>query len=72
MNRGPAGAGETPVKSVLVYRLEGDTKAVVPVGILMDRRNHERGDNAIGMLRMAKREFAESEKEAANLFIKYE
>jgi hypothetical protein len=60
------------VKSVLVYRLDSETKAVVPVGILMDRRNQERGDNVIGMLRLAKREFAESEKDAANLFIKYE
>ena len=60
------------MKSVLVYRLDGENKAVVPVGILMDRRSQERGDNVIGMLRLAKREFAESEKDAANLFIKYE
>jgi hypothetical protein len=60
------------MKSVLVYRLDSDTKAMVPLGILMDRRNKERGDNVIGMLRMAKREFAVSEQEAANIFIKYE
>ena len=60
------------MKSVLVYKLDSDTKAMVPVGILMDRRDQDRGDNVIGMLRLAKREFAESEQEAANIFIKYE
>jgi hypothetical protein len=45
---------------------------MIPLGILVDRRNHERGDNVIAMLRMARREFAGTEKEAADIFIKYE
>jgi hypothetical protein len=60
------------VNSVLVYRLDSNTKAMIPLGILVDRRNHERGDNVIAMLRMARREFAGTEKEAADIFIKYE
>jgi hypothetical protein len=60
------------VNSVLVYRLDSNTKSMIPLGILVDRRNHERGDNVIAMLRMARREFAGTEKEAADIFIKYE
>jgi hypothetical protein len=60
------------VNSVLVYRLDNKTKSMVPLGILVDRRNHERGDNVIAMLRMAKREFAGTDEEAASIFIKYE
>jgi hypothetical protein len=58
--------------SVLVYRLDSETKSMVPLGILVERRKDERGDNVISMLRLARREFAHSEKEAANIFIKYE
>ena len=60
------------MNSVLVYRLDSNTKSMIPLGILVDRRNHERGDNVIAMLRMARREFAGTEKEAADIFIKYE
>ncbi len=60
------------MNSVLVYRLDSKTKSMIPLGILVDRRNHERGDNVIAMLRMARREFAGTEKEAADIFIKYE
>ena len=60
------------MNSVLVYRLDSETKSMVPLGILVERRKEERGDNVISMLRLARREFARSEKEAANIFIKYE
>ena len=60
------------MNSVLVYRLDSKTKSMIPLGIMVDRRNHERGDNVIAMLRMAKREYAGTEKEAADIFIKYE
>jgi len=60
------------VNSVLVYRLDSKTKSMIPLGILVDRRTHERGDNVIAMLRMARREFAGAESEAADIYIKYE
>lgn len=60
------------MNSVLVYRLDSETKSMIPLGILVDRRKHERGNNVIAMLRMARREFAGTEKEAAGIFIKYE
>jgi hypothetical protein len=60
------------LNSVLGYRLDSETKSMVPLGILVERRKEERGDNVISMLRLARREFAHSEKEAANIFIKYQ
>ena len=38
----------------------------------MERRKAERGGNAIGMLRMARKEFAESEAESRSIFIHYD
>ena len=67
-----SGRERKAVNSVLVYRLDSSTKSMVPLGILMDRRNEERGDNVIAMLRMARREFAGTDEEAASIFIKYE
>jgi hypothetical protein len=63
---------ETPVNSVLVYRLESKTKSMIPLGILVERRSQERDNNVISMLRLARREFAQTEKDAADIFIKYE
>jgi len=60
------------MQTVMVYRLDNETKAKVPLGVLIDRRKSDRGDNVIGMLRMARKEFAETERESANIFISYE
>jgi hypothetical protein len=60
------------LNSVLVYRLDSKTKAVIPLGILVERRSQERGNNVIAMLRRARKEFATTDKEAADIFIKYE
>ncbi len=61
----------THLNTVLVYRLDSKTKAMVPLGVLVERRNKERGDNVISMLRRARKEFAKTEKEATEIFIKY-
>jgi hypothetical protein len=58
--------------TVFVYRLDRKTKQRIPLGILMERRKMERGDNAIGMLRMARKEFAETEAESRSIFIHYD
>lgn len=58
--------------TVFVYRLDRETKQRIPLGILMERRKMERGDNAIGMLRMARKEFAETEAESRSIFIHYD
>lgn len=60
------------MNSVLVYRLDRNTKSMIPLGILVERRNQDRSGNFISMLRLARKEFAQTEKEAADIFIKYE
>jgi hypothetical protein len=60
------------MNTVYVYRLDEKTKQRIPLGILMERRKTERGGNAIGMLRMARKEFAESEAESRSIFIHYD
>ena len=62
----------TTLNSVLVYRLDSSTKSMTPLGILVDRRSKDRGDNVIAMLRMARREFAGTGEDGSNIFIKYE
>lgn len=58
--------------SVFVYRLDPKTRERIPLGILMERRKAERGDNEIGMLRMARKEFAGTEAESRTIFIHYD
>lgn len=60
------------MNTVMVYRLDQETKTKIPLGVLVDRRKSDRGDNVIGMLRLARREFAESERESSCIFISYE
>jgi hypothetical protein len=61
------------MNTVMVYRLDQETKEKIPLGILVDRRKSDRGaENAIGMLRLARKEFAETEKESSSIFIRYE
>ena len=60
------------MQTVMVYRLDQETKANIPLGILVERRKSERGDNVIGMLRLARKEFAEDGKEPSSIFISYE
>jgi hypothetical protein len=60
------------MNTVLVYRLDQETKGKIPLGILVDRRKSDRGDNVIGMLRLARKEFAKSEEESSQIFISYE
>ncbi len=57
--------------SVMVYRLDRETKAKVPLGVLVERRKSERGQNVIGMLRRARKEFAETQEDSPNIFIEY-
>jgi len=60
------------LNTVAVYRLDQQSKAKILLGILPERRQSERGDNTVGMLRLARKEFAETEEDARNIFISYE
>jgi hypothetical protein len=57
--------------SVLVYRLDRETRAKVPLGILVERRKSERGQNFVGMLRRARKEFAKTQEDLSEIFIEY-
>lgn len=59
-----------PLKTVMVYWLDKKTMRKEPIGILVERRKLEReNNNAIGMLRLARKEFAETEEEAKRILI---
>jgi hypothetical protein len=60
------------LETVFVYRLDERTKAMIPLGILVERRKTERGKNPLGMLKLARKEFAETEEESKRIFIRYE
>jgi len=61
---------QIPSKTVMVYLLDKKTMRKEPIGIIMERRKSERDDNnAIGMLRLARKEFAKTEEEAKMIVI---
>ncbi len=55
--RAPAGGG---THCVTVYRLDERTLEKAAVGMLVERRKMERGNNAVGLLRLARKEFTEA------------
>jgi len=61
---------QVPLKTVMVYWMDQKNMGKEPIGILMERRKLERDDNnAIGMLRLARKEFARTEEEAKRIII---
>ncbi len=57
------------MQTVMVYRLDEKTLSREPVGILVERRKSERGNNVVGLLRLAREQFAESEEESRRILI---
>ncbi|HEY7528285.1 MAG TPA: hypothetical protein VH660_03975 [Candidatus Deferrimicrobiaceae bacterium] len=57
------------MKSAMVYRVDGKTLGKEPIGIVLERRKAERENNAVGLLRLARKEFAETEEEAKRIVI---
>ena len=61
---------QVPLKTVMVYWMDQKNMRKEPIGILTERRKLERDDNnAIGMLRLARKEFASTEEEAKRIVI---
>jgi hypothetical protein len=61
---------QIPIKTVMVYWLDQETMRKEPLGILAERRKAERdNNNAIGMLRLARKVFASTEEQAKRIFI---
>jgi len=67
-------AGKTPesmpLKTVMVYWVDQENARQEPLGILTERRKSERdNNNAIGMLRLARKVFAKTEEQAKRIRI---
>jgi hypothetical protein len=59
-----------PLKTVMVYWIDQSTLQKEPIAILTERRKSERdNNNAIGMLRLARKVFAKTEEEAKRIII---
>ena len=57
-------------KTVMVYLLDKNGIGKEPIGVIMERRISERdNNNAIGMVRLARKEFAKTEEEAKRIVI---
>lgn len=62
--------GRMPLRTVMVYWMDQENKRKEPLGILTERRKSERdNNNAIGMLRLARKVFAETEEQAERILI---
>ena len=57
------------MKNVTVYRVDYVRKLKVPIGMVVERHENERGDNIIGLLRMARKAFSTSPEEALHIAI---
>ena len=61
---------QIPTKTVMVYLMDKNWLGKEPIGIITERRKSEREmNNAIGMLRLARKEFAKTEEEAKRIVI---
>ncbi len=58
-----------PLKTVMVYWMDIKNMRKEPIGILIERRKSERENNAIGMLRLARKKFAKTEEESKRIVI---
>ena len=57
-------------KTVMVFLLDKNGIGKEPIGVIMERRISERdNNNAIGMVRLARKEFAKTEEEAKRIVI---
>jgi len=62
--------GQETKKTVMVYLREKNGIGKEPIGVITERRKSERdNNNAIGMVRLARKEFAKTEEEAQRIII---
>jgi len=58
------------IKTVMVYLRDKNGIGKEPIGVITERRKSERdNNNAIGMMRLARKEFAKTEEEAQRIII---
>jgi hypothetical protein len=62
--------GQETKKTVMVYLRDKNGIGKEPIGVITERRKSERdNNNAIGMMRLARKEFAKTEEEAQRIII---
>ncbi|MGA6993544.1 MAG: hypothetical protein WBX50_06580 [Candidatus Deferrimicrobiaceae bacterium] len=57
------------MRNVTVYRVDYVRKMKIPIGLVVERRVEERGDNIIGLLRLARKAFSTSTEEALHIAV---
>lgn len=57
------------MKNITVYRVDYVRKTKVPIGLVVERRNKERGNNLIGLLRLARKSFSTGPQEAIQIAV---
>ncbi len=57
------------MKNITVYHVDYVRKTKVPIGTVIERRTRERGDNILGLLRLARKAYSSSPQEALNIAI---
>ena len=57
------------MKTVTVYRVDYMGRTRIPIGAVEERRRKERGDNLIGLLRVAREAYASSPEDALNIAV---
>ena len=57
------------MNTVTVYRIDYVRKSKVPIGKVEERRRMERGDNLLGLLRLARKSFASSPQDALHIAV---
>lgn len=57
------------MRQVTVYRVDYVRKTRVPIGHVLERRRKERGDNLLGLLRLARKRYSRSPQEALQIAV---
>lgn len=57
------------MKSVIVYRVDYQKKKKEAIGTIFERRTKERGDNYLGLLRVARKMYARDLKDSLHIAI---
>ncbi len=60
------------MKDVTVYRVDYVSKERIPIGTVIERRREERGDNILGLLRLARKMYAKNLEDALHIAIDWD
>lgn len=60
------------MRSITVYRVDYQLKKREPIGTVIERRARERGDNVLGLLRIARKMYARNLEDALHIAIDWD